>query len=198
MKNFPLAVILVALCVSSVHAGPQDVAKQRAKQFGNNLNAQQGVQPPPPPTAPARPSSPPAAQVPQAPTQPVNPAVAKLRSDFTALTNSTPSTEQKKQVVADLLATAQGTVKPSQQTVMKLANDLGAALAGKTISFSDQTRLSQNVFSIFNGANLSQSQVQTLALDVQTILQTAGVKRPEAIIVVADLKAIAAEVQKKP
>ena len=190
MKN--LLVIIAIVCVSQALAGPEDVAKQRAKGTAAKLNAKQGVQPPPPPARPATTNPQPSAQ------PPANPAVVKLKSDFGIIINSAATAEQKKQLVTDLSAAAQGAVKPSQQTVTKLATDLSAALAGKTIASADQSRLSQDIVSIFNGAALSQTQVQTLSLDVQTILQTAGAKRTEAIVVVADLKTIAAEVQKKP
>ena len=199
MKSVSLIAVLATLCAASANAGPEQIIKQRAKDLRDQNNARQGV--PPPNTPPPRPPAPQAPQSP-APSPAVTAqqqAITKLKTDFAAFkSGSEITTEQKQNLAKDLSAATQGAAKLSQASVAKLANDLSAALSGKTLATADQTKLATGLAAILNGANLPATQVQTMALDVQSILQSSGVKRENALPVVNDLKAIAAELQKNP
>jgi hypothetical protein len=197
MKTLLATAAVVALLAPSVFGQAEQIIKQRAKELSNQNNVRQGVAPPtpaaPPPTA--RPAAQPAAATP-AIAQQQN--IAKLKADIAALgTKSQANPDQKLQFVRDIVAAARGAAKPSQASASKFAGDLAAALADKTVSPADQTRLAQDIEAIVNGAALPQSQTQAIAADVQAILQVSDVKRPAAVTVADDLKAIAAEVQKK-
>ncbi len=172
------------------------IIKQRAKELSNQNNVRQGV--PPPATPPPAKASPAKSATPSTPASSQQQSIARLKADLAALGGSAgAASERKLQFVRDLLAAARGTVKPSQATVTRFANSLGAALADKTVPAESQTRLAQNIEAILNGVNLSTSQTQAIADDMQATLQTSAVPRAAAAGVAADLKAIAAEVRKK-
>lgn len=163
------------------------IAKQRAKDVVNQNNVRQGV------GAPAAPAQPPAAQ----PGRPLPPdPVAKLKADIAAITgNSAVPVELKKQFTTNLMACARGSRKPTLATVEKFAGSLSAALAGKGIEPSVQTRLVQDINLALNSASLSAQRTAEVGDDVQAILQTAGLTRGAAVNITGELKAIAAELQ---
>ncbi len=196
MKTILLTALVLGLVAGGVFAQADMIIKQRAKELSNQNNVRQGV--PPPATTPPAKAPPAKTATPSTPASPQQQSIARLKADIAALGGSSAAgSEQKLQFVRDLLAAARGTVKPSQATVTRFANSLGAALADKTVTAESQTRLAQNIEAVLNGANLPVSQTQAIADDVQAILQTSAVPRATAVGVAADLKAVAAEVQKK-
>jgi hypothetical protein len=200
VRTFFFAAVLVGLCALEANAGPDVIIKQRAKDFRDQNNTQQGVPPPARPGAPANPppvppqrTAPPA----QVPLTPQQQNVLKVKSDLASFKPGAEITaDQKQQLVKDLTALAQSATKPSQTSVTKLASDLVSALSGKSIAAAEQTKLANDLAAIFNSANLSGSQIQTFTTDAQMVLQMSGVKREAALGIVADLKTIAAEVQR--
>jgi hypothetical protein len=185
-----IALFALGLIARSAFGGPEIIIKQRAKELNNQNNVRQGV-------TPAQPAAPQAAR-PAVPTaaaaQQQN--VAKLKADLAKIkAKSQITTEQKQQLTRDLLGVAQGATKPSSAAVAKLANDLSAAMADKTLGAAEQARLVQDLVGVLNGANISPSQTQAIAADVQAIFQANGLARNEAATIANDLKAVAGEIQ---
>jgi hypothetical protein len=187
MKRWIAFVCLAVLPAAVFGQGSQQMIKQRAKDISNQNNAQQGVQQPQANPAPPKAPAPP----------PVPPAVRKLQADFAALkTNSLVASEQKQELIKDLTADIRGGGKPSQLSLAAFAGDLATALAGRNLSPAQHLSLAQNIYSIFNNANLSETQKQAIFDNVQVILQTGGASRPEATATISDLKIIDFEIQK--
>lgn len=122
--------------------------------------------------------------------------VSGLQSDFATLKNSTgdkPDPAQKISLLNNLSQAAQGT-KASSTSVKKLADDLSTAVVGnKKLTPAQQTKLAREVHALFNSAHLSAAQQQALFNDVQKTLADSGTSLDDAVNVVADLKAVAAE-----
>jgi predicted secreted acid phosphatase len=104
--------------------------------------------------------------------------------------------EQKEQLQNDCSALAKGVSRPSKPVLAKLAADLSAALSGKSVSAKEQAQLARAVNVVVNSANLSAAQVQTYVNAAQSALKASGIAEQDAENVVADLKAIVAELQK--
>jgi hypothetical protein len=192
-----LAVVAVAGLMSSRVFGQADVIiKQRAKELSNQNNVRQGV-PPPTPAKPAPATTPAAKPAASSPVTAQQQSIAKLKTDIAAIAaKSQAAPEQKLQFVRDLMAAVRGVTKPSQTSVTKFANGLTAALADKTLSPADQSRLAQDIEAILNSTKLPQSQADAIVADVQASLQNSDVKRTVAVSVADDLKAVATEVRK--
>ena len=124
--------------------------------------------------------------------------IAGLQSDFAALGGATgdkPDPAQKISLLNDLSQSAQGT-KASAAAVKMLANDLSAAVAGKSkLTPAQLTRLAREVHALFNRSKLSAAQTQVVLADAQKILTDGGASLDAAVAVVTDLKAVAAETQ---
>ena len=190
----------VLFTAAAVLADPYSESKRQARRDSALNDAeQQRIQREAngPAAAPARPA--PAA----APAAPVDPAlqatmnnVAGLQSDFAALNNSTgdkPDPSQKISLLNNLSQAAQGT-KASSASVKKLADDLLTAVAGKKkLAAAQQTKLARAVHALFNSSHLSEAQQKSLLADVQKILTDGGASLDDAVNVVTDLKAVAAE-----
>ena len=186
-----LIATFIFLAAHQVYADAQSMAKQRAKEAANKNNASQGV---------GSSASSAGSTAPQQAAQPSRPLppdpVAKLKADIAGIAgNSSITADQKKQLIADMLACARGSQKPMRATVEKFANSVASALAGKGMEPSAQSRLVQNINLALNSASLSEQRTTEVADDVLAILQTAGVNRATAVSAVGDLKAIAVELQ---
>ena len=198
MKLLIAAVLLSAIFVTDAMASAQGaIIKKKAKDFSNQNSANQGVTPP----APARPITPaPQTAVPAAPAVPaarqqnINQLVADLK---TIKSKSSVTPEQKQQLKKDLQAAAEGAKKPSPESVTKLANDLSTAWADQKLSPTEQTFLAQNINAVVNSANISPAESQAALNSAQTILKYSSITKDDAQKINNDLKAIAAELQKK-
>jgi hypothetical protein len=200
MKRFVAGVGISVLLAGSAIAGPEGIIKQRAKDVRDQNNARQSVPPsqPPPPQqpapAPARaPAQPAVRAVPGMPQQ----GIAKIQADLAGMRGKAQiAPEQTQQLARDLSAAAQGATRPSSSAVAKFANDLTAALAGKNLPATAESRLAQNIHAVLNSAAIPASQMQAIVEDVQSVLQKNGVARAEATAATHSLKVIAAEVRK--
>lgn len=202
MKPLILCFGISLLLAANVFAGdPGTIIKQKAKDASNQNNASQGVSHPPS----SQPGSPPATTPPPAPPPPptvsITPAmqqsITKLQSDFEAIKGSAePTADQKQQLMKDLLAGTQGDKRPSQSSIIRLGNDLSAALAGKNISTAQLARLARDIQIAVNAPGISRAMKQAFADDAQAILKAAGAPPSDTTAVANDLKAIAAEVAK--
>jgi hypothetical protein len=173
------------------------IVKQRALELRNQNNVQQGVTSPSQPAQPAQPGQPaPTPGASAAPT-PIQLSIAKLRGDLMAIKAGSPVTAAQKQKIAtDLIATAQGTSKPSQATAAALANSLAAAFAEKPLSDKDCSRLLSDLAAVLNPAKIQASQMYAIDGDIQAIFQANGMARKDAVKIVDQVKAVAAETQK--
>jgi hypothetical protein len=184
---FRLAVFTV-VGAFTLQAGPQEIAKQRAKELNNQNNVRQGVGAPAP--APQRTAPATAAQP-----LPANP-VAQLKADVAAIMAKAPAAPELKQRFArDMLAAARGSHKPELATLQKFSESLAGILAGKSLDAAEQSRLVQNLNLALNSASLSAQRSDEVASDTQAILQVGGASRGTALAVTADFKAIMAELQ---
>ena len=184
---------VAALLGGSVFADPI-IVKQRALELRNQNNVRQGVTPPSQPAQPAQPATRPTTA---APATPVQQSIAKLRADLTAIKAGSPVTaDQKQQIAKDLFAVAQGANKPSPATAAKLADSLSAAFAEKPLADKDCTRLLSNLAAVLNPANIQSAQMQAIDADIQAIFQANGMARKDAVKIVDQVKAVAAETQR--
>jgi hypothetical protein len=173
------------------------IIKERAKELSSQNNVRQGVPTPAQPTKPAPPQTP--GQTAATPATLKQQNIARLQADIAAIAGKgSVSTELKQRFSKNLLGGAQGMSKPSGATVAKSVENLSATLVGKAVESSDQLRLAQDLNAICDCGNIGATRVEAILGDVQAILQVSGVKRSEALGVVADLRAIAAEVLHAP
>ena len=201
MKILIAAVLLSAVLVTDAMASAQGaLIKKKAKDFSNQNSINQGVTPPSPPkptTTPA-PTAPPASpntpKINEAQQQNINQLLADLKA---IKSKSTVTPEQKQQLKKDLLTAAEGTKKPSQESVAKLANDLSAAWANQKLSATEQAYLAKDLNAVMNSASVSPAESQAALNSAQTILKYSGLTKDDAQKINNDLKAIAAELQKK-
>lgn len=195
MKALPVLVLTLGLIagVPSLHAQSDVIIKQRARAIQNQNNAQQGV--PPPAQAAPQPGAAPAPSGSINPDQQKN--IDKLGSDLATVSmGAQATTDQKDQLQKDFVVLAKGAAKPSADQMKKLADDLGVALAGKSLPAAKQSDLSKAINVVVNCINLSQAQVQAFISSAQSALKSCGATDTEAQTVAADLKAIATDIQK--
>ena len=193
MKRYILIALATGLIVGNAGASAI-LVKEKAKQFRDQNNQQQGV-----PTQPGYPAAPPGA--PPTGAQGISSAqqqlIAKLQADLAAIKpGATVAAEQKELLETDCSALAKGVSRPTKPTLTKLADDLSAALAGKALSAGDQAQLAKAINVVMNSGNLSAAQVQIYVNAAQSALKNSGITGQDAENVVADLKAIVAELQK--
>jgi len=192
MKPF-IALTCALFLANSILADPYSAAIRQAKDVsGKVTDANRRLLDNPPPAAPPQ-------NNPNPPTDPVLLATLKnienLRHDFAALaslTNIASITKEKQGLTNDLATAAQG-VKPSQQSLSKLADDLAAAIAGNAKLRPQHTKLAQYIHAISNSSHLTATQQQMVFSDMQVILVNGGAAPDDATSVVNDIKTIASE-----
>ena len=192
MKRAIVLIGAATVLAGSLFAGPDVIIKQRALELRDQNNVRQGVTPP---SQPALPATAPATSTPPSPLLQQN--LAKVKADLAAITPNSPvKAEQKQQLAKDLLASAQGAGKPSQTTVAPLADSLAAAFAQNALSDADRNRLVSRLAAVLNPAKIQPSQMQAIYADIQAIFQANGMARKDAVKIVDQVKAVAAETQK--
>jgi hypothetical protein len=183
MKTLPVAFFLTLLAVSAF-AGSEAIVRDRAKTMATENNnreaAARAANAPALPTPQIQQTPPPALQL--TPTQRLQIALAAIK------TNSTVTAAQKAEITRDLTGTITGSNKHSQASISKLTDDLSAALAEKSLTKAQQTRLVQDIITLFNGAGLSPTRRQSILDDAQSLL---GNENSHATAVMSDLKTIA-------
>ncbi len=149
---------------------------------------------------PAQPAQPAAAPRPTAPTaNPKQQNISRLQTDLAALNGRTDvATETRQRLARNLLAAAQGTTKPSSTTAASVVDHLVTVMAGANIESSARARLAQNLNAVFDCASIPADRVTAILSDVQAILQVGGVRRQDALTVVASLRQVVTEVQGAP
>jgi len=191
MKTVLALLGMAMLLADNVFAQADMIIKKHALELRDQNNVRQGVAPP---SQPARPATAPAQGT--SPT-PVQLSIAKLRADLTAITANSPvTTDQKQKITTDLVAVAQGASKPSHSTAANLANSLSGAFVAKPLSDSDCSRLLSDLAAVLNPAKIQAAQMQAIYGDIQAIFQTNGMARKDAVAIVEQVKAIAAETQR--
>lgn len=192
MKTTFALIAMAGLLADNASAGPESVLK-RARETRDQSNVRQDVpaqKPPAPPSQPSRPAA-------TAPSPLLQQSLAKVRADLAAIQANSPVTStQKQQLARDLLASAQGPGKPSATTVAALADSLTSAFAQKPLPESSRNRLVSDLAAVLNPANMQSAQMQAIYNDIQAIFQANGMVRSEAVKLVDQVKAVAAETRK--
>ena len=187
---FSLAIVLTAL--SAWAQGAQGViVKQRAKEVVNQNNVRQGVPTPAQPTRPAAAAA--------ATPNPKQQNIALLQSDVAALqAKADVAAAVKQRFAKNLLAATLGSSKPTSATVTTLVDNLARVLPASPLEVAERARLAQNLNALFDSSSLPAARVEAILADVQATLQVSGVRRQDALSVVADLRSVVAEIQKAP
>lgn len=181
------------LVASSLFADPI-IVKKRALELRDQNNVRQGVPSPSQPTQPSQPAAPSAST---APSTLLQQSLAKVRADLAAIKPNSPVTpEHKQQLAKDLLASAQGASKPSPATIATLADNLAGAFAQKPFSDADRNRLVSDLAAVLNPAKIQPAQMQAIYDHIQAIFQANGMARKDAVKIVDQVKAVAAETQR--
>ena len=189
MKTSAVTALLAGLLVAQSFG-----QLKRARELNNQNNVRQGIPPttPPPKAAPASPT---AAKPGTA--QPATPQhkIAKIQADLMAFKpGATITATHKQQLVNDIIATARGT-KPSITVVTTFVGSLSTALADKSLGAGEQEGLAKDIEAVVNSAGMPSKQLDEIIDHAQAILQVETVKRPVAIEVAKNLKAVAKEVR---
>ena len=194
MKTVLAFVGVFMLLAVNVFAQADIIIKQRAKEIRDQNNVRQGISPATQPAHPSQPGTPTAST---APTPLLKQNLAKLQADLAAIqANSSVTAVQKQQLTKDLLACAQGASKPLEGTTSPLADSLAAAFAQKPLSDTDRGRLVSRLAAVLNPANIQSAQMQAIYADIQAIFQVNGMARKDAVKIVDQVKAVAAETQR--
>jgi hypothetical protein len=190
-----LALLGAALLLGGNVVAQSDVIiKQRALEIRNQNNVQQGVAAPSQPAQPSQPAAPAASS---APSPLLQQNLAKVRADLAAFKPNSPVTPQQKlQLKNDLLASAQGASKPSPAAISVLADSLSAAFTQTAFPDKDRDRLVSRLAAVLNPARIQPAQMQAIYADIQAIFQANGMARKDAVKIVDQVKAVAAETQK--
>jgi hypothetical protein len=197
MKTALALIGAVILLADSGFADNSIIVKKRALEQRDQNNVRQGVTPPSQPSQPSRPSQPAPPSASTAPATPLQQSLARVRADLAAIKPNSPVTpEQKQQLTRDLLASAQGASKPSQSTIGTLADSLAAAFAQQPLSEADRNRLVSDLAAVLNPAKIQPAQMQAIFADIQAIFQANAMARQNAVKIVDQVKAVAAETQR--
>lgn len=122
--------------------------------------------------------------------------LTKLQQDLAGIKQGSQVTQaQKDQLAHSMMTLAEGTTRPSQETVTKLSSDLSEAMADSKITPKEQAALMQDVTAILNSANIPPEELQAVMDDAQQILISSGVDQADVALIMADLQAIANEVK---
>ncbi|MBC8094409.1 MAG: hypothetical protein H7Y43_01230 [Akkermansiaceae bacterium] len=186
MKCLFLVLTLVSAAGLSAHAQSQ-IVKERAKGAANtpapgNSTPGAGTTRPLPKATPAN------AQ---------QQHIARLKADLADVRSSGNVTEQaKRQFARNLMAVAQGTPRPSTNSLTALANSLLPALADRKIPVSAHDRLVEKLVVVMNSRGLSAARANEITEEARTALANSGVAAEAAAQVATDLQTIATEVRK--
>lgn len=191
MKTIFPIVVLTLWSVACLHAGPETLVKQKAKDLRDQNNASQGV----PPASPSTP--PPATPAVAKPATPAKPTpVARIKNDIAAWQREkTVSAEAKKTFSQDVLSAVRGSKSPTSASVDQFAGKLTAAVAGKTIGATELSRLAQNINLAVNSASLPDDRTEEIASQVQSDLEKSGVTAGDASGVANSLRALMKELK---
>ena len=77
-----------------------------------------------------------------------------------------------------------------------MANSLAGAFAAKPLADKDCSRLLSDLAAVLNPAKIQPAQMQAIYADIQAIFQANGMARKDAVKMVDQVKAVAAETQK--
>jgi hypothetical protein len=123
--------------------------------------------------------------------------VGKLKGDGGKLkSESNVTTEQKQKLSVDLKTLAQGTVKPSQESVDSLATSLSGAMSDQTLTTQEKAKVMKDVRAVMNSANIPASELEAVIQDCQSILAASNVDQADVQLIVNDLRAIGTELKK--
>jgi hypothetical protein len=194
---FALFFITLSLAGNAFGQGSQNIIKQRAREAANQNSVRQDApapyQPTAPPGAPVAPGTPGAAAAAPA----LSAGALRLQSDLAAIRPDAPATtEQKKQLAKDILATTEGFTKPSQATADALAEKLAAACSQQAMSPTSRPRLARELDAVLNPTKYPTAKLDGIFSDVQAIFQDNGQTRSQAVAIADLVKTASTEVRK--
>lgn len=170
-------------------AQPEMIIKQRARNLGNSGNNQR----------PAAPANNNAVARPAPMTTPASAQqqhIARLKADLAAVRSAGAVSDQaKKDFANDLIGIANGTHKPSTNSINAIASSLLPALADKKLPITLSDRLVQKLVVLANSHGLSDTRTQEIAAEAEAALTSAGVSTETAAQIGTDLRALASDVQ---
>jgi hypothetical protein len=187
-----LSILLLAGCFAAGSASASVLVLQKAKKIANPNYTPPNPGGQPAPTLGAAPAT---STTPAAP----EPSFSKLVADVAILKTKTEAPpELQQQLQKDLGAVIQTLPKPSPESMTKLAADLSASLAHKTISTQEQAEIAKNLGLALFRAKAAPDQVPALLKVLKSTLESVEVKTTDAQTVITDLKAVIAELQGTP
>jgi hypothetical protein len=195
MKNNVLAFAGILLVFTATSFGSAVIVKQRAKEIarpGDPNNKGPGKIGPGPAQPAQGQSTTPAAAAPV-----VTPAMSRLVADIAAIrAKKELPAELLKQFCTDIAACAEGSARPSEDSVNKLGASLGAALLEKKMSAQEQSDLARDIATMVNGAKVELAEAQAALNGIKDILQASGVAKTELQAILNDFKTVFSEVLK--
>lgn len=123
-------------------------------------------------------------------------SIDRLAAVFHAIKSPPVGSTQRMQIENNLRASVRGTPRPSDQAVTKLVDDLVAAWPRKTFTYQQKFQLSVDLNRVLNSGNLTEGEVLVVVNDARRVLQQVGVSEESKNLLIDDLNAIAAQVQK--
>ncbi len=195
MKTLLLTLLLILTAAPHLRAqGAQGVLiKNKAKDIRDRNDAAQGVEAPAAPGAAATPGAPRGLDPGQ------QQKIDKLAEDLGKIaTGATVAAEVRKTIQTDLTNLAKGEVKPAPGNLLKLADDLTAALAAKPGAAKVPPGLANALNILLNSSRLTPGQTRMFLTNAQNALLDLGVPADRLQPVAMDLKSITTELQPKP
>ncbi len=176
-----LTLTILALTSVSLFAQGANTAiiKQRAREVSGNK------QPPiPPPMAVPATAAPAGPAIPSASISRLGAdlAVIKIRPEATA--------EQKQKLAQDLMACVVSGNRPSPDDVTKLASNLAAAVAGKTIPAQSQTLLARQLAAMMNGSSMTPPALNAAIAATSNTLTSIGATPEQLQAITKDLQTV--------
>jgi hypothetical protein len=116
----------------------------------------------------------------------------KLKADLDAIApGATVSPARQSTLQHDLMAVAQGSIKPPLPPVQRLAGDLAVAMAGRSRPAVNTTQFTLDLEGVMNASHLNPPVVGEAIQDGLSILQAAGAKPAAVRVVAQDIQAVA-------
>ena len=194
MKRHIFTSITLVLMAGTVLADPAEIIKQKALGIRDMNNQRQGITPATPNSGGS--SAPAAPAAPTGPSSEQQALIARLERDFITIKPGTVATPELETGLQNDMASLSKGPKPTKPQLTKLATDVSAALAEKTIPPLDMGTLAKNINIVLNCSILKPAQTQTYISAAQAVLRNNGVSDTNVQAVGNDLKTIVNEIQK--
>lgn len=120
----------------------------------------------------------------------------KLLEDLESIrADSSVTDEQKQQLVDDILDLAEGTTRPSDESVEQLVEDLVAALEDHELTTQEKVVLAFALQETMESAGIEHEEIEALLESIQIVLTAANIDEADVALILGDLQAIVSEFQ---